>query len=68
MQVNKPFMDGVILHTGATYCQPCFAFNNEVWTDSSLRFNELETIAGKNILKAKDYSWCRLKTASKIKI
>jgi hypothetical protein len=47
MQTGRPFMNGVIFHTGATYGQPGLAFNNEVWTDSSLRFDKLATIAGK---------------------
>lgn len=44
MQAMRPYMDGVIFHTGSTYGQPNFAFNNEIWTEESLRFDELKII------------------------
>jgi hypothetical protein len=47
MQANRPYVNGVIFHTGPYEWEPPLAFNNETWTESTLRFDELKTIATK---------------------
>ena len=45
MQTNRPYIDGLVFHTGPEYGVPNWAFNNEVWTETSLHFADLATIA-----------------------
>ena len=47
MQQNRPYMNGVAFHVGSNYGFPNLAFNNEVWTETSLKFTDLETIKSK---------------------
>ena len=47
MQTKRPFLDGLAFHTGDTYGQPPFAFNNENWTEKTLRFDDLAIISKK---------------------
>ncbi len=47
MQLARPYIDGVAFHIGSDYGTPNFGFNNEVWTETSLKFNDLKTISTK---------------------
>ena len=57
MQAQRPYIDGVIFHNGNTYGQPLFAFNNEIWTEKSLRFDELTIIAKKWTKFTDNFIW-----------
>jgi len=47
MQASHPYINGVVFHVGPKYDQSSYAFDNESWTENSLRFNELKAISGK---------------------
>jgi hypothetical protein len=44
MQRDRPFVDGLVMHTGSTPNCPAFAFNREKWTRQSLWFDDLVAI------------------------
>ena len=47
MQSSQPSINGLVFHVGPNYGRASYAFNNEVWSESSLRFDELKMIANK---------------------
>lgn len=47
MQTARPYIDGLACHVGPEYGMPNFAFNNEAWTETGLKFNDLKSIATK---------------------
>ena len=57
MQAQRPYINGVIFHNGNIYGQPLFAFNNEIWTEKSLRFDELAIIAKKWTKFTDNFIW-----------
>jgi hypothetical protein len=57
MQVKRPYMDGVIFHTGKVSTQPNFAFNDEVLTEESLHFDDLQIIKEKSTRFTDNFIW-----------
>jgi hypothetical protein len=47
MQANRPYVTGTVFHTGPYEWETPLGFNNETWTEGTLRFDELRTIATK---------------------
>lgn len=47
MQSDRPFINGLAFHVGPDRGGVNFGFNNEVWTETSLKFNDLKTISTK---------------------
>ena len=47
MQKTRPFLDGLAFHTGESYGNPPMAFNNEIWTEKTMHFDELAIIKTK---------------------
>ncbi|MBD2770105.1 T9SS type A sorting domain-containing protein [Hymenobacter sp. BT664] len=47
MQSARPYINGLVFHVGRDYESADFAFNNEVWTEASLKFNDLRSISTK---------------------
>jgi hypothetical protein len=48
MQADRPFVDGLVFHLGTTKGCPKFGFNREQWSETSLWFDELKSIASKS--------------------
>lgn len=57
MQAKRPYIDGIIFHNGYNYGQPLFAFNNEIWTEKSLRFDDLSIISKKWTKFTDNFIW-----------
>ena len=47
MQKTRPLLDGLAFHTGESYGKPAMAFNNEIWTEETMHFDELAIISTK---------------------